>query len=86
MVPSSVDISPDYRSWSGKPIKAFFDDVMTPQFRNAIAHFITKDGAVLNLSAPDQMMRYANILYVSELCVRVVLETHETWLQELAAT
>jgi len=85
VVPSSNDISPDFRSWSGKTIKAFFDDVMTPQYRNAIAHFITRDGAVLNLSAPDQMARYASILYVSELCVRIVLETHETWLQELAA-
>ena len=85
LVPNSTDISPDFQSWSGKPVKAFFDDVMTPQFRNAIAHFITKDGAVLNLSAPEQMTRYASILYVSELCVRVVLETHEAWLQELAA-
>ena len=57
---------------------------MTPQLRNAIAHFITKDGAVLNLSALDQIDRYASILYVSELCVRTVIETHETWLAELA--
>ena len=85
LVPTSSYISPEFQSWSGKPIKTFFDDVMTPRYRNAIAHFVTKDGAVLNLSAPDQIARYASILYVSELCVRVVLETHETWLQELAA-
>lgn len=85
LVPSSKDIAPQFQAWIGEPVKAFFDDVMTPQYRNAIAHFITKDGAVLNLSAPDQMTRYTSILYVSEVCVRAVLETHETWLQELSA-
>lgn len=85
VVPASSDIAPQYQQWIGKPIKKFFDDVMTPQFRNAVAHFITKDGAVLNLSAPQQIDRYASILYVSELCVRVVVENHEAWINELAA-
>ena len=85
LVSVSEHISPAFQSWVGKPIKTFFDDVMTPQFRNTIAHFITKDGAVLNLSNPQQMDRYASILYISELCVRTVLETHEVWLSELAA-
>lgn len=85
-VPNSEHISLAFQTWAGKPIKAFFDKVMTPQFRNAIAHFITKDGTVLNLSSPQQIDRYANILYVSELSVRTVLETHEVWLSELAAT
>lgn len=58
---------------------------MTTQFRNAVAHFITDDGAVLNLSSPVESNRYSNILYVSELCVRTVVETHETWLRELSA-
>jgi hypothetical protein len=86
LVPSSEHISSEFKTWAGKPIKKFFDDVMTPQFRNAIAHFITKDGAVLNLSAPEQINRYASILYVSELCVREVIETHEQWHSELSTT
>lgn len=85
IVPGSNDIAPQYLPWVGKPIKKFFDDVMTPQFRNAVAHFITKDGAVLNLSAPQQIDRYAGILYVAELCVRTVIESHEAWIAELAA-
>lgn len=85
VVQASPDIAPQYQQWIGEPIKKFFDDVMTPQFRNAVAHFITKDGAVLNLSAPQQIERYAGILYVSELCVRTVIESHEAWISELAA-
>lgn len=85
LVPISEHISDEYKSWCGKSVKAFYDQVMTPQFRNAVAHFITDDGAVLNLSSPVELNKYSNILYVSELCVRTVIETHETWLRELDA-
>ena len=81
LVPDDPEIAPIYRSHIGTPIKAFFDNVMTPQFRNAIAHFITKDGSILNLSAPSTMLKHAEIMYVSELCVRKLIESH----QQLAA-
>ena len=49
LVPDDPEIASTYLSHVGTPIKKFFDEVMTPQFRNAIAHFITKDGSILNL-------------------------------------
>lgn len=85
LVPDAEEISPTFRNFVGKPIKAFVDDVMTPQFRNAVAHFILKDGSVLNLSSPQEADRYNSILYISELCVRAVIQGHESWLAEMEA-
>lgn len=85
LVPDAAEIRPAFKAYVGKPIKTFFDDVMTPQFRNAVAHFITKDGSVLNLSSPQEADRYNSILYISELCVRAVIQGHEAWLAELEA-
>ena len=85
LVPDAAEIPPAFKAYVGKPIKTFFDDVMTPQFRNAVAHFITKDGSVLNLSSPQEADRYNSILYISELCVRAVIQGHEAWLAELEA-
>lgn len=83
MVPDADEIAPTFRKYVDKPIKTFFDDVMTPQFRNAVAHFITKDGSVLNLSSPKEVEHYNSIIFISELCVRAVIQGHETWLTEL---
>jgi len=84
LIPFSDAIVPEYKEWQGKSVKAFFDGVMTPQFRNAVAHFILANGQALNLSAPKELLRYANILHISELCVRTVIETQEAWLTELS--
>lgn len=72
-----------YRENVGTPIKAFFDEVLTPQFRNAVAHFMTDDGGVLNMSDPSHIARYADIQFISELCCRQVIRSHEMLLAAL---
>ena len=81
VLPDSEHLPNRYRAHVGKPIKAFFDEVMTPQFRNAVAHFATGDGTILNMSAPEHIDNYAEILFVCELCVRTVIQSHETLLK-----
>ena len=86
LVPNDSEISPNYRVHVGTPTKAFFDNVLTPHFRNAIAHFITKDGAILNLSAPATIAKHAEIMYVSEVCVRALIEAHQKLSVQLIAS
>jgi hypothetical protein len=76
-VPDLPEISPRFQTYVGKSIKAFFDEVLTPQFRNAAAHFVTDDGEILNMSSPDHIGSYAEILFVTESCVRTTIEVHE---------
>lgn len=84
LVPNDPEIAPAYRKHSGTPVKGFYDGVLTHQFRNAIAHFITKDGAILNLSEPSTIARHSEVMYVAELCVRVMIESHLDLLRQLA--
>jgi len=65
-VPYSPEIPLRYHSHIGAPVKSFFDSVLTPQFRNAVAHFVTDDGSILNMSAPEHIDSYSEILYISE--------------------
>lgn len=85
-VPASPDIPARFRDYVGRSVKAFVDSVMTPEFRNAVAHFATDDGAILNMSAPTHIDKYADILLISELCVRTVVASHTTLLAHLANT
>lgn len=83
LVPSDPEIALAYRKHCGTPIKSFYDGVLTHQFRNAIAHFITKDGAILNLSEPLTIARHSEVMYVAELCVRAMIESHLDLLRQL---
>ncbi|MEI6846808.1 MAG: methylamine utilization protein MauJ [Chlorobiaceae bacterium] len=82
-VPAFSEIPSTYQKHIGMPVKAFFDSVLTPQFRNAVAHFISDDGAVLNTSLPEHIDSYGEVLYVLELCVLTVIKSHETFLNQL---
>jgi hypothetical protein len=85
VVPSSEHIAHRFQAHIGKPIRGFFDDVLTPQFRNAVAHFITDDGNILNMSAFEHASSYAEVLFVTELCVREVIQSHALLLGGLYA-
>jgi hypothetical protein len=82
-VPDSEHIRGLYRTYIGKSIKVFFDEVMTPHFRKAVAHFVTDKGGILNMSAPEHIDSYAEILYMYELCVRTAIQSHESLLKDL---
>ena len=85
LLPNDSDIPDSYKDYACKSIKAFYDKVLTPKFRNAIAHFITTDGKILNMSEPASISKHAEIMYVSELCVRTAIETHQKLLGQLVA-
>lgn len=83
VIPEDPEIPTTYKSHIGKTIKSFYDDVLTPQFRNAVAHFITKDGAILNLSDPRMVIKYSEIMYISEICARTMIASHARLLAQL---
>ena len=83
LVPDSIDIAVSFRQYIGQPIKGFLDGTLTPRFRNAVAHFVTDDGGILNMSSPDHIDSYSDVLYVTELCVRVAIESYQSMLIEL---
>ncbi|HDR9101592.1 TPA: hypothetical protein QDA86_004991 [Burkholderia vietnamiensis] len=85
MVPQSAEIPEEFRQYSGTPLQSFFDSVMTPEFRNALAHFAEDDGAVLDMSSPDHIKRYSGILFIAELCAREAIKNQEHLSRDLRA-
>lgn len=83
VVPVCPEIPETYKPYVGKSIKAFFDTVLTPKFRNAVAHFVTDDGSILNMSSPEHIDRFAEVRYVSEICVRTAIGSYESMLNTL---
>ena len=85
LVPDDEHIHGDLRSCIGKPIKVFYDKVLTGKFRNSVAHFITTEQRVLHVSSPVELHEYANVAFVCDLCVRVLIKNHERLVAQLQA-
>jgi hypothetical protein len=79
-LPASGALHPNQAKYVGTPIKKFLDDVLTPQYRNAVAHFVTDEGGVLHMGQPEHIDEYARIIHACELCVREVIAAHEALL------
>jgi len=83
LVPDHPELQDHLREHVGKPLKAFFDNVLTPEFRNAVAHFGTTDHGVLDMSDPLHLAKYAGMIHISELCARVAIADHEALLSNI---
>jgi len=83
LVPDDRDLAPELKPYVGKSIKTFFDNLLTGKFRNAMAHFQT-DAGILHVSSSAELQAYADIAFASDLCVRVLIATHESILSQLS--
>jgi hypothetical protein len=84
LVPDSEDLSADLKPYIGKPMKAFFDNVLTDKHRNAVAHFVTNDGA-LHVSSAGEFYEYAGLALITDLCARALIARHEELLAQLGS-
>lgn len=83
VVPDEENLSPEFKQYVGKPMQAFFDDVLTANFRDAVAHFLTEDG-VLQVSSPETISVYGELALITDLCARTVILSHERLLAQLS--
>ena len=77
LVPNHEELSPDLLPYAGKSIQAFKDGFLTRRYRDAVAHFISKDKKVLHVSSPSETIGFANAVFACELCVRVQISNQE---------
>lgn len=73
-VPDNKDLKPEHKIFVGKNIRKVFDDYLTNQFRNTVAHYLLDDGFILNVSDYRMNTKFSNVLLLIELCVRQVIE------------
>lgn len=82
LVPDDENLAPELKPYAGKPMKAFFDNVLTGRFRHAVAHFVTDDGILQTSSATD-LSTYSGVSLVTDLCARQLIASHEQLLVQL---
>ncbi len=73
LVPSHPELNYFQRSYVGMPIKVLFDKEFTPEYRNAVAHFYLDNGTLLNPSDYYSTVKFKDIILLSELCAREVI-------------
>jgi hypothetical protein len=66
----------------GRSIKDYVDKDLQ-DVRNSVAHYILDSGTLLNPSDPDAIAQVTNVILPAELCCRIVIGTHENYLQQL---
>ena len=76
-VPIISDIPEDQEKYFGKSITFFFDDYLTKQFRDVVAHFMLTDGSILNINEIYDIQRYWGVIYLTELCCQEVISHFE---------
>lgn len=76
-VPYYSDISASQKPYIGKSITRFFEEFLTTHFRNSMAHFISDEGAVLNVNEMDGIERYSAVVHITDLCCREVISHFE---------
>jgi hypothetical protein len=84
-VPDHPDISKDLRYLVGKPIKEFYDNVLQKPYRDAASHFLVGDDAILQVSSAEERYKFAEMTFVCDLCVRILISNHEAFLRRLDA-
>jgi hypothetical protein len=82
-VPNDPHLIIEHRHYIGMSIGKFIDSVLTKTYRDAVAHFTLRDGTVLNMSAPEHIERYTFIVYITEICMRVLIDECEALLLQL---
>ncbi len=83
-VPNHPHITPALRYLIGKPIKEFYDTVLQKEYRDTVSHFLVRENVVLKVSSAAERFRFAEMTFLSDLCVRILISNHEQILHQLA--
>jgi len=82
LVPDHPDLETDMRAYVGQSISKFRDELLTTNFRVAVAHFEKEGESPLIASDPGQINRFSQIGLAVELCARVVIESYQKAFKE----
>jgi hypothetical protein len=70
---------PDY---IGRKIHELYDGEFQKQYRDSVAHFALTDGHIANPSAHRESTRFANIVYLAQVCARELIRKQEDYFRQ----
>lgn len=85
-VPDFPGIADSIKPHVGQAIHRFYEEVLSGNFRHAVAHFVNNQGAVLHVNQLAEINRYTEVIQVTELCCRSTISHFEACLELLEAS
>lgn len=85
VVPDHADFPAGLREHVGTPLKDFYDNFLSKQYRDAMAHFTLKRGLTLEVSSPIYIRRFSDVAFVADISTRALIEAHERNLRLILA-
>jgi hypothetical protein len=85
LIPEDSELRKFWPELIGRSIKEYVDNVLQKQFRNAVAHFVLNTGRIVSPSDSEAVTEFSNVIHVTELCCRTVVDQHERYLSQLRA-
>ncbi len=79
LIPDHHELRGGYGNVIGTPIQPFYEKVLQKEFRDSIVHFLLNDGSVLNVSDYQTSSSFSNIVFLTELCCKKVIENQENY-------
>lgn len=76
-------LSSEQKPYIGKSIKSVFENYLTNQYRNTVAHYFSNHGIILNVSDYYSNFEFNNVLLLTELCVIKVIENQLDYFEQL---
>ena len=84
-VPDHPDFPTGLKQYIGTPLKDFYDNFLSKQFRDAMAHFTLKRGSTLDVSSPLYISQFTDVAFVSDICTRELIQAHDLALRLVIA-
>ena len=70
---------PDY---IGRKIHELYNGEFQKQYRDSVAHFALTDGHIANPSAHRESTRFANVVYLAQVCARELIRNQEDYFRQ----
>jgi hypothetical protein len=77
LVPEDPELRKFQPKYIGLPIHELYNGEFQREYRHCVAHFALDDGNVTNPSSHGERSRFANIVYVAQVCARQLIRNQE---------
>jgi hypothetical protein len=77
LVPDDPELQKFQPKYIGRLIHELYNGEFQSEYRHCVAHFALNDGGVTNPSSQRERSRFANIVYLAEVCARELIRNQE---------
>ena len=77
LVPEDIELIKFQPKYIGRQIHELYNGEFQSEYRHCVAHFALDDGGVTNPSSHRERSRFANIVYLAQVCARELIRNQD---------